>query len=242
MCGRYALQTDPKVLVAQLSLDQVALEDGRVGTLNGELADGASVSPEALRASYNVAPTQLVPAVIDMDAQRTLALFSWGLVPGWAKDPAVGTRMINARVETIEEKPSYRSAVAKRRCLVPADGWYEWQKAGAAKVPHYLTTADSSLLTFAGIYEKWTAPDGYVLWSVSVITTAAQEHIAGIHDRMPLLVQPHLRDAWLESGPVPIDEFVAAAEVPGQITSWPVGSSVGNVRNNGPELISPLGE
>jgi putative SOS response-associated peptidase YedK len=169
-----------------------------------------------------------------------MAMFSWGLVPAWAKDPAVGTRMINARVETITEKPSYRSAVAKRRCLVPADGWYEWQKVGSGKVAHYLTAADENVLTFAGIYERWVAPDGFVLWSVSVITTQAQDHISAIHDRMPLLVQPHLRDAWLAPGTVPVDEFVAASQVPEQIVAWPVSAAVGNVRNNSPELIVPV--
>lgn len=241
MCGRYALKTDPKVLVNQLDVVQVALSDGVLAAPDAAKVPAAEVPIDALRASYNIAPTQQVPAVAQFDAALTLALFSWGLVPSWAKDPAIGTRMINARVETVAEKPSFRSALAKRRCLVPADGWFEWQHVSAGrKVPHYLTSADGQLLTFAGLYERWTAPDGYVLWSLTVITTQAQPELAAIHDRMPLVVPPDLRSTWLGADAVDVGDVVAQAQRPGQIHAWPVSADVGNVRNNRADLIEAV--
>ena len=239
MCGRYALKEDPKVIAQDYNVAQAAVSEGKLASLASSVVPVTQMTSEAIVPSFNIAPTHLVPAVLMYDDLVTLAGFSWGLVPSWSKDPAIGSRMINARVETAAEKPSFRSAIQKRRCIVPANGWYEWEKAGAKKIPHYFSATDDSILGMAGMFESWTAPDGVVLWSVTILTTQAQPHIEHIHDRMPVLVMPQLRESWLTPGPAPLDEILAAAASYDRIQEWAVGSAVGNVRNNNPSLIEP---
>jgi putative SOS response-associated peptidase YedK len=253
MCGRFVSARKRLEL-----LEEFAVERDRVA--------------EDRNPDYNVAPTKRIYAVLDRTEQaddrpgkdakdqgkplRELRLVRWGLVPSWAKESSGGSRLINARAETVAVKPSFRSAFAKRRCLIPADGYYEWQ-AGAdkkdkkAKQPFYIYRTDGGILCFAGIYELWR--DGSVppdhedawLWTASVITTDAADEIGRIHDRTPMVISPQGWDDWLD--PANNDrELLMAMMQPatssgsGGLTSHPVSTAVNSVRNNGPDLITPL--
>jgi putative SOS response-associated peptidase YedK len=189
-----------------------------------------------LASRYNLAPTDPVPVVWQRSPEpgpRRLAVARWGLLPHWAKDPRVGARMINARAETVATSPAYASAFAGRRALVPADGWYEWQKLpGGGKQAYFLTPADGSVLAMAGVWSRWSAQR----WlTVAVVTTAATGELAAIHDRMPLLLPPQRWQQWLSGHPAldpPEPDFLSGLEL------RPVGPAVGNVRNDGPELMT----
>jgi len=240
MCGRYALKTDPKVIAQDYNVAAAALADGRLATLSSNIVPVTQMTAKALTPNFNVAPTHLIPAVVRHEDEIALAAFSWGLVPSWAKDPAIGARMINARSETVEEKPSFRSAIGKRRCIVPADGWYEWEKLSATKKqPHYFSAADDSLIGFAGLYETWKQPDGSTLWSCTILTTDAWPELAYVHERMPVIMHADLRDAWLGEGPAPLAEVLDLSRTAKQIREWPVNPAVGNVRNNNETLTEP---
>ncbi|HEY0888339.1 MAG TPA: SOS response-associated peptidase [Nocardioides sp.] len=244
MCGRYASSRSAGELV-----DEFEIEEIRVAA--------------PLEASYNVAPTDEVYAVVERpprreaDAepeppQRQLRSLRWGLVPSWAKDRAIGSRMINARMETVAEKPAFRKAFASRRCLLPADGYYEWYETEVAgrngkpvKQPFFIRPKDHGVLAMAGLYEIWRDPDradddpDRFLWSCTVITTRAEDELGRIHDRMPLMVERERWRDWLDpTRAAGTDLLVPAA--PGLLEAYPVRPAVGNVRNNGPELLEPL--
>jgi putative SOS response-associated peptidase YedK len=206
---------------------------------------------------YNVAPTKRIYAVLDHKEpdhkdERELRLVRWGLVPSWAKDTAGGARMINARAETVAVKPAFRAAFAKRRCLIPADGYYEWMTEGKAKKPFYIYRTDGGILAFAGIYELWRnslVPDDHEdawYWSASIITTQATDDIGQIHDRTPMVIA---RDSWTdwldpannEREPLLAVMRPATSLGSGGLTSHSVSTAVNSVRNNGPSLIEPLG-
>jgi putative SOS response-associated peptidase YedK len=183
-------------------------------------------------------------------AERQLRVVRWGLVPYWAKDVKIGSRMINARAETVAEKPAFRRAFAKRRCLLPADGYYEWQaQPGAAKQPIYISRKDGRPLAFAALYELWRDPavaredpDAW-LWSATIITTSAPDELGMIHDRMPMIIDPARWSDWLDpaNGDVAdLRSLLAPAAVSGLMT-YPVSTAVNAVRNNGPQLIEPVG-
>lgn len=141
---------------------------------------------------YNIAPTQPVAVVRRIDRGRELSMLRWGLVPSWAKDPKIGARMINARAETVATKPAFRTALRRRRCLVPADGFYEWAKsAGGTKQPHYITRRDGRPFAFAGLWESWDGPDGSSIESCTIVTTEANDLVGRIHDRMPVILSEH---------------------------------------------------
>jgi putative SOS response-associated peptidase YedK len=177
MCGRYTLKTPVNVLAERFQLDEY---------------------PSSLTPSYNIAPTQEVAAVVQEDDRRKLELFHWGLIPSWAKDPAVGNRMINAGAETVSEKPSFRTASKKRRCLIVADGFYEWRKTDGGKQPFYIRMKDSSPFAFAGLWEAWQ--DGEEIRSCSIITTIANDLMGEIHHRMPVILTPENYGVWLDPG------------------------------------------
>jgi len=241
MCGRYALKTDPKLIASQFAVDQAVVSGSYLGMFSGPTIPAEQLTQHMLLPSFNIAPTHQVPAIVQADNQRILATFQWGLIPSWAKDPSMGARMINARVETVLEKPSFRSAGAKRHCIIPADGWYEWQTLGKSKkVPHYFSRTDKALLGFAGIYESWQSPDGTQLWTCSVITTDASAEFSEIHDRMPLLVPAQLTELWLTQGAQAVAELQRQVVPDSQLTQWEVGAAVGQVRNNNPKLIEPV--
>jgi len=221
-----------------------------------------SAPEEALSADYNVAPTKKVYAVVDRTVedseQRTLVIARWGLVPSWAKDPSIGSRMINARAETVAEKPAFRRAFAKRRCLVPADGYYEWYlptspdapvgKGGKPlKQPFFIHPADGSSLAMAGLYEWWRDPtredDDPQAWRLTctIITTEASDDVGRIHDRMPMTVARGDWEQWLD--PQVGADHAGGLLVPamsGALSAYPVSTLVNSVKNNGPELIAPL--
>jgi putative SOS response-associated peptidase YedK len=231
MCGRYVVATNP---------EQLALDFGAAQVLN---LDGFA-------ADYNVAPTKPVPVVLTLDRTRVLLEMTWGMVPSWAKDPAVGSRMINARVETVAEKPTFRRALVRRRCLLPADGYYEWRKpaegaskaSGGRKQPYYIHRADGGLLAFAGLYDHWLGSDGSELWTAAILTGAATPDLAAIHDRMPLTVPPDRRDAWLDPDLQESGQVTALLELRPDWVARPVSTQVNSVRNAGPELTEEIAE
>ncbi|MGZ4445498.1 MAG: SOS response-associated peptidase [Nocardioides sp.] len=242
MCGRYASSRRPEDLIEEFEV----------------VADRV---PAPLEPDYNVAPTKEVYAVVerppaaDESPERQLRVLTWGLVPSWAKDPSIGNRMINARMETVAEKPAYKRAFAKRRCLLPADGYFEWyptsQLTAAGKPrkqPFFIRPADHGVLAMAGLYEIWRDParadddPDRFRWTCTVITTDAEDSLGHIHDRMPLMVERDRWAEWLdprtsEQGSL-LDLLVPAA--PGRLEAFPVSTLVSNVRNNGPELVEPL--
>jgi putative SOS response-associated peptidase YedK len=239
MCGRYALKTDPKVIAADFNVAQVMLAGKILTDLSHPSAPITQITSEAIQHNFNVAPTHQIPIILEFESKVTMAAFSWGLVPSWSKDPSIGSRMINARSETVMEKPSFRSAIGKRRCIIPADGWYEWQKSGAGKkVPHYFSANDETLIGFAGLYESWKRPDGGLLWSCTILTKEATPDISYVHDRMPVFIHRDLRSEWLQPGPAPLAEVLDRANSATQLQVWEVGAAVGNVRNNSASLIA----
>lgn len=212
----------------------------------------SATTPEhSLEANFNVAPTTEVYAVRADEGERSLAAMRWGLVPFWAKDLKVGSRMINARSETVADKPAFRRAFAKRRCLLPADGFYEWQKIEGqkAKQPFLIHRVDEEPLVFAGLYEFWhpkddegnDVPDAELVVSCTILTTAANKTIAPVHDRMPVMLAPGVWDDWLD--PASDHDFVASLMVPAPeslLTMYPVSTAVNSVRNNGSELMQEV--
>ncbi len=227
MCGRYVMATPASDLVALFEVD--------------ESGDGL---PEP---NWNIPPTTTVPIVVEprpRDASppiRRLEAARWGLVPTWADDVSVGARAFNARSETAASKPMFRDGVRERRALVPADGWFEWQRQGDRKTPHYIH--GDAPISFAGLYAWWKQPDGAWLLSTTILTTAAAGELAGIHERMPLLVTPEMRDAWLdpdEDGEAALEAVVAEApEAVADLSMHAVDARVGSVRETGEGLIAP---
>lgn len=241
MCGRYALKTDPKIIAAQFGVEQAVLGGTYLGMLGGMEIPASEISTQATIPSYNVAPTHHVPAILNWHGQRTLAAFHWGLIPAWAKDPGVGSRMINARVETLDEKPAYRNAAKQRHCIIPVDGWYEWNTLPTGnKEPHFFSRKDGNLLGLAGLYESWATPENNLLWSCTLITTEASEDFAKVHNRMPLIVPSNLTSDWLDNDSEVLAELVAQSADTSELTQWQVSNEVGSVRNNRPDLIDPV--
>ena len=218
MCGRYASSRKPDDLVGYF-----------------EVQDPPE---EVLPPSWNVAPTDPVYAVVQRET-RQLRVLRWGLVPSWAKDPKVGARFINARRETVATTNAFRAAYAKRRCLLPADGYYEWKPEGTGKQPYFLTTTTGDPLAMAGLFEHWKRPDGTWLSTCTVLTTSAPDELGEIHDRTPLLVPKELWTVWLDPEVTDPDTLLVPG-TPGVLDAWPVGKDVGNVRNNGPHLVDPV--
>ena len=213
-----------------------------------------------LAADYNVAPTKEVYAVVERPPskesadppQRQLRVFTWGLVPSWAKDPAIGNRMINARMETVAEKPAFKKAFAVRRCLLPADGYFEWYptqqtnaKGKPLKQPFFIHPRDDRVMAMAGLYEIWRDPEraeddpDRFRWTCTVLTTQAEDSLGHIHDRMPLMVERERWAEWLDPR-VPGQTSLLVPAAPGALEAHPVATLVNNVRNNGPELVEPL--
>jgi putative SOS response-associated peptidase YedK len=219
MCGRFAFYSPSEATAALF---------------------GAASSTE-VEPRYNIAPTQFIAAV-RRDEQDTpeLAMLRWGLVPFWAKDPSIGNRMINARAETVAEKPSFRNAYKKRRCLVLTDGFYEWRKEGDGKTPYFISLADGSPFAFAGLWENWDSKDSdESLQTTAIITTAANEFMATLHQRMPVVMRPAQAERWLAGDMELLSEAIADAPA---FRAWPVDRKVNNARNEGAGLIDPAGE
>lgn len=157
---------------------------------------GVTVRSAVWKARYNCAPTQDL-AVISSEDPHALSFYRWGLIPRWAKDPSIGNKMINARAETVTEKPAFRASFRNRRCLVPADGFYEWKKSGTRKIPYRIGLLDGSPFSMAGLWDKWVSPDGEIIHSFSILTTVPNQLMKEIHDRMPVILEPAAEKIWL---------------------------------------------
>ncbi len=220
MCGRYAASRSPEDLVEEFEVDD---------------------RPEqVLPASYNVAPTQQVAAVLEEEGERRLEMLKWGLVPSWADDPEIGARMINARSETAAEKPSFRSAFRRRRCLIAADGFYEWKRENGGKQPYYFHMQEGRPFAFAGLWESWEKGGHGALRSCAILTTRANSVLDGIHDRMPVILPSESYDAWLD--PDADREELAELLIPypgDDLETYPVSRFVNSPRNNDERCIEP---
>jgi putative SOS response-associated peptidase YedK len=227
MCGRYANFLAEQDLIDAFSIAAVA-DDARL-----------------FQPRYNIGPTQQVQIIRprkDDAGVRELATARWGLVPSWAKDVSIGVKMFNARVETIADKPSFSKAFASRRCIVPASGYYEWHTTPEGKTPYFIHPQDGSPLAFAGLFELWkdrSVEDSPWVVSTSIVTTAARGPMADIHDRQPVMFTPDNWEVWLDAQSSPDDLFAAAADDAPALAWHAVGKDVGNIRNEGPELVEP---
>jgi putative SOS response-associated peptidase YedK len=194
-----------------------------------------------MKPRYNIAPTQDIAAVrSSTDDEREFAMLRWGLVPFWAKDPSIGNRMINARAETVAEKPSFRAAYRKRRCLIPADGFYEWRKESDRKTPYFISLESGEPFAFAGLWEDWHAKESEEsLQTATIITTAANEFLSVLHNRMPVVLEREACDRWLSGDEQILADVVETSPV---FRAWPVDRRVNNARNEGEDLIEPAGE
>ncbi len=188
--------------------------------------------------SYNIAPTQNVLTVVGGEERRG-GYMRWGLIPFWAKDKSIGSRMINARAETVVEKPSFRNAFKRRRCLIIADGFYEWQKVGAKKRPMRIVMQSGEPFAFAGLWETWRDPEGEVVPSCTIITTSANDLLSSIHDRMPVILPRDLEDFWLDDSVTDPDALTSVLTPYDDeaMDTYEVSTLVNNVRNNGPEVL-----
>jgi len=196
--------------------------------------------PQGMQPHFNIAPTQPV-AVVPNDGRNKLDFFVWGLIPSWAKDPNIGSRLINARAETLHEKPSFRTAFRRRRCLVLADGFYEWRQAERGKTPMYIRLASGKPFAFAGLWESWNSPDGSNVLSCTIITTQPNELMATIHNRMPVILPEEAYPIWLESSEADPQRLTGLLKpYPAeQMQAYPVSPLVNSPKNDLPELIRP---
>ncbi len=222
MCGRFTVQM-PSADVA--------------------FAFGVQETARALPPSYNVAPGQEVPVVVDEGSGRRLDAFRWGLIPSWAKDQAIGYKMINARAETLAEKPSFRQALLKRRCLILADGFYEWKAEGGRKVPYHITLEGGGVFAFAGLWEVWRPPEGSAVRSCAIITMGANDFMRPLHHRMPAILPPESHGPWLDPANHDRDALLALlAPYPSdRMAAHAVSQEVNSPRNNSPRCLLPLG-
>lgn len=226
MCGRFTLTTSPSLLAELFDLPEEPY----------------------LAPRYNIAPTQPVGIVRTRgrDAVREWALVHWGLIPSWSKDPAIGARMINARAETAQEKPAFRAAFRRRRCLVPADGFYEWSAIGKSKQPYYITMANGAPFAFAGLWETWVGPDGSALDSCTILTTEPNELMAALHNRMPVILAPEDYAFWLGDGSdAAKDQLIGLLDLmhpyPAELmAARQVSKVVNNPMHEGVECIAPF--
>jgi len=194
---------------------------------------------------YNIAPSQPVAVVRRRpqsgDDQRQLVLMRWGLIPSWATDPAIGNRLANARSESVLEKPAFRAAMRRRRCLIPADGFYEWKKNGRNKQPYLIGLRDGRLFAFAGLWEAWEGADHSYVESCTILTTTPNELMAPIHDRMPVILPAEAYGPWLDPAVPPAEVLAWLRPLPAdQMTAYPVSTLVNNPRNDRPECVAPL--
>jgi putative SOS response-associated peptidase YedK len=220
MCGRFRLSRHKEILAEYFGMDFDALE---------------------WHPRYNIAPTQQVPVITQDGEVRKVSLMRWGLVPSWSADLSGGAGMINARSETAAEKPSFREAMQRRRCLIPADAFYEWQRSTSAKQPFCIEVGDAELFAFAGLWDSWQGPDGKPVETCTILTTTANEAIADVHDRMPVILPREKFERWLDSRMQDAEEaakMLGPYDV-GRTNRHPVGTSVNRVANDGPECSAP---
>ncbi len=224
MCGRYTLTSAPEAIGALFRY----------------------VEQPNFPARYNIAPTQPIAIVRLVEGRREFALVRWGLLPSWAKDPKAFSLLINARGESVSEKPAFRNAMKRRRCLIPADGFYEWKAAGARKQPYFIRAKSGAPLAFAGLWETWIGPNGEEFDSAAIVTTSANRTPGDLHHRMPVIVSPDGFDIWLGSGSVEGKDDLAAATAliapapDDLLEAFPVSTDVNRVANDNPDLIEAV--
>lgn len=222
MCGRYTNTRDLETLAQEFSL--------------------ASIESD-LKPSYNIAPTQRVPVLITKDDALSLVTMRWGLVPSWAKDAAIGNKMINARAETLAEKPSFRNLIGRKRCALVADGFYEWRSEGNAKTPYYIRLKSQEPFAFAGLYDIWQSPENETLTTCTLITTAANELMEPIHHRMPVIFSKSEVGAWLDAGETDKAQLLTLLRPypSAAMEAYAVSRLVNAPQNNSPNCIRPQG-
>lgn len=225
MCGRYTLHQDSENLATRYKL---------------------SSKPESIRDNFNVAPAHFMPIIVEEDGKPKLEMMKWGLVPVWAKDPNIGYKMINARSESIFEKPAWRSVILKKRCLIPADGFYEWKKfmtdEKERKQPFYIHPKQEEIFSFAGVWEAWKDSENNIWKTYSIITTEPNKEMSSIHDRMPVILHPEDESSWLESSRVTRDsiEPLLRPLEDGALEMYKVSTDVNTVKNNDEHLLVAL--
>jgi putative SOS response-associated peptidase YedK len=218
MCGRYELHSNPAAIA---------------------LAFGLAHAP-VIEARYNIAPSQLVPIVrVNAGGERELVQLRWGLVPRWAKDPSIGARMINVRAETVAARLPY--AFSRHRCLVPADGFYEWRRVASGKQPMHVLRIDRQPFGMAGVYERWLSPDGEVLDTCAILTTRANALLRGVHDRMPVIVPPENYARWLDAAEEDVGDLLVPAG-DDVLRAQSISKRVNSVQNDDASLIEPAAE
>jgi putative SOS response-associated peptidase YedK len=219
MCGRYTVTSAPAALRALFGY-----------------AEQPNFPPR-----YNIAPTQPIAIVRLADGKRQFALVRWGLLPSWVKDPKIFTLLINARGESVVDKPAFRAAMKRRRCLIPADGFYEWQAIGGRKRPFYVHAKSGAPLAFAGLWETWTGPNGEELDTAAIVTTRANKSLEPIHARMPVIIAPEAFELWLNSDKVDADTAAALIQpAPKELLeAHEISPAVNRTANDNPKLIEP---
>ncbi len=220
MCGRFTLG-EVKELAVRFSIDHPLVD--------------------VPRPRYNIAPGQDVP-IVSSEGSRSLTLMRWGLVPFWAKDPKIGDRMINARSESVAEKPAFRRAMKARRCIVPTTGFYEWKRTGDGKQPYLARLKDERLFGMAGLYERWISPQEAEMLSFTILTTAANGLLADIHGRMPVILDRRDEETWLAPGPLDASELerIFAPYPPERMVAYAVSARVNDASVEGEELMAPV--
>lgn len=221
MCGRFTRIALLEDIIAAFEVDEIACD---------------------LEASYNIAPTQPIAVIADEGGMRRLVTLRWGLIPPWSKDPTIGNTMINARAETLTQKPSFKQAFKKRRCLIVADGFYEWQKRETTKVPLYIRFQSGEPFGFAGLYEYWTSPEGISIGTCAIITTDANDLMRPIHNRMPVILPKEHHAVWLD--PTIEDETLLASLLQpfasDELEAYEVSRLVNSPKNNSPACVQPI--
>ncbi|WP_422124142.1 SOS response-associated peptidase [Planococcus sp. X10-3] len=225
MCGRFALYADYKVILERFDIEQ------------------DSFGEEEYVQSYNIAPSQQVAAVVSDGHKNRLGKLQWGLIPPWAKEAKIGYKMINARAETAAEKPSFRNAFKKKRCLIVADAFYEWRKDEKGKTPMLIGMKSGEPFAFAGLWESWTSPEGETVNSCSILTTKPNKLMASIHDRMPVILSKEAEKIWLDPNVQDIELLKSLLEPfdDGELEAYQVSDEVNSPKNNNPELIRKIG-
>lgn len=221
MCGRFSLFADPIMFMSEFEVDRL---------------------PFDWHPRYNIAPGQMIPAIIYDGGKRRVGQLKWGLVPSWAQDEKIGYKMINARAETLSEKPAFRRLIEKKRCIIPADGFYEWKQMDKKKQPMRITMRDGSLFAFAGLFDTWVSPSGEKVHTCTIITTKPNEIVANIHDRMPVILRREDRRLWLDRERYDAD-LLQSLLVPydsDEMRAYPVSPIVGSPKNDVPECIEEV--
>lgn len=220
MCGRFTLSQPSNTIASAFNIAQIP----------------------PLEPRYNIAPTQLIPSILSVSGgEKQLQMLRWGLIPSWAKDAKISAKLINARAETVSEKPSFKAAFKRRRCLIIADGFYEWQRQEKQKQPYYFRLQNAQLFAFAGLWEQWKSPDENIINSCTILTTEANDLLRPIHDRMPVILEPKDYELWLDSeAQQPQLQQLSRPYQANLMTSYSVSTKVNNPKNNTPECINSL--